>query len=169
MPQLTPRAHQQRAGAVAAAALAFVPSARADETAHVPALSQQETWWYSQSLNSVLAFRPCPERTLCARIVWREWHDRRLADVFLPQRARGAPVPNMCNYELQAHFNRVNANRYDGRMAIPARNMNVALRLDVRSPQDMRLQARAGLLFRNETLQRIQVGDMRYTACPAPR
>lgn len=169
MSRKTMRAQHHCAGAVAAATLAFIPAARADEAAHVPALAQQETWWYSQSLNTVLAFRPCPERTLCARIVWREWHDRRLADVFQPRRDRNAPVPNMCNYQVQAQFNRVNANRYDGRMTIPARNMNVSLRVDVRNAQEIRLQARAGLLFRNETLQRITVGDARYTACQAPR
>ena len=169
MSRKTKRAQHHRAGAVAAATLAFIPSARADEATHVPALGQQETWWYSQSLNTVLAFRPCPERTLCARIVWREWHDRRLADTFMPNRDRNAPVANMCNYQLQAHFNRVNGNRYDGRLSIPARNINATLRLDIRNPQEMRLHARAGLLFRNETLVRINVGDTRYTACPAPR
>lgn len=169
MSRNTLRAQHHRAGAVAAATLAFIPSARADEAARLPDLTQQETWWYSQSLNTVLSLRPCPERTLCARIVWREWHDRRLADTFLPRRERNAPVPNICNYHLRAHFNRVNANRYDGTMNIPARNMNVSLRIDVRSAQQIRLQAFAGFLFRNETLQRVNVGDVRYTTCPAPR
>lgn len=164
MSRMTPRAQHHRAGAVAAATLVFVPSAGADEAPRAPALTQGETWWYSQSLNSVLAFRPCPERNLCARIVWHEAHDRRLADTFEPQQ-RGAPPANVCNYQLQAQFNRVNSNRWDGRLTIPRRNLSAGLRLDVRSAQEIRLHARAGLLFRTETLRNVPVGDARYTNC----
>lgn len=153
----------QRAGAAAAATLAFTPAAAEGE--RTPALTGGETWWYSQSLNSVIAFRPCAERTFCTRVVWHEWHDRRLADTFMPPARAGGRAANVCNYQLQAQFNRVNANRWDGRLHIPARNLNTNLRLEARNDSEIRLTARYGVIWRSENLRRVPVGDARYLNC----
>lgn len=142
--------------------VAFTPAAASP----VPggALSAGESWWLSPSLNSVLALRPCPQTGLCARVVWYSPGDRRLADTFQP-RGWGQPAANMCNYALTARFNRVNDQRYDGQLRIDARNINVNLRIDELDQNSIRMHARAGLLFRNEVLRRVPVGDSRYAHC----
>lgn len=155
----------KRAGAAAAATLALAPGvALTQETARTPALMQGETWWYSQRLDSVLAFRPCAGATLCARVVWYAPHDRRLSDLFNPDNRNGRPV-NMCNYNLQTRFQQASANRLTGNMAVPRRNWNVSLRLDGVDENTLRLHARNGLLFSTENMRRITVGDSRYTQC----
>jgi hypothetical protein len=167
MPSL-PRVQKRHlaSGLAAAATLAFAPAAavQADETSKTPALQQGETWWYSQRLDSVLAFRPCPETTLCARVVWYAPHDRRLSDLFNPANRNRTPV-NMCNYTFRASFERAGANRWNGRMQVPNRNWNVSIRLDAVDANTLRLHARNGILFSTENLSRVTVGDARYTTC----
>lgn len=153
-------------GLATAAALAFSAVApSASEPLRTPVLETGESWWYSQNLNSVLAIRPCPQRQLCARVVWYAPHDRRLSDIFNPANRNTTPI-NMCNFEFPANFERKNPNRWDGRMRVAERNWNVDTRIEAVNPNSLRLRASVYIVAtRTENLTRVPVGDTRYTTC----
>ena len=161
---VTPTKRAISAGLVSAAALALAPASAQAQTLRTPVLTEGESWWYSPRLNSVLSFRPCPETTLCARVVWYAPHDRRLSDMFNPANRNTTPV-NMCNFNLRASFQRATPNRWTGNMPIPARNWNVSLRIDGVDVNTVRLHARNGIISSTENLRRVTVGDSRYTNC----
>lgn len=161
------------AAAVNAVAEAPVPAAQTPQ----PKEPATETLWKTQTFESVIALRPCPETGMCGEIRWLNPNDTRITDYFgdpavKAQRDNGFTIDDvkaLCGFTPKMQFAEAAGGHWQGRMEM--RGLGMTVNVDAAKVDDNNLKVvfSKGIFSKTETWTRVEPGDSRYPACVKPK
>lgn len=141
----------------------------------ISSLMQGETYWKTNIVDAVIAMRPCPETTVCARLVWFNPADENLHTYFgipgqrarTPQELRTA----FCNFSPRISLNQTSRTTGEGTLHSRAMRMTFNLQATVISDQRIDVRISKAIITRRDTWTRVSPTDARYPHCAptAPR
>lgn len=159
------------ATALVAAALVAPASTSAQD---ISSLMQGETYWKTNMVDAVIALRPCPETTVCARLVWFNPADDNLHTYFgvAGQRARTPEQLSsaFCNFSPRMSLTQTSPTTGQG--TLHARGMRMTFNLQATVVSDQRIDVRVSkaIVTKRDTWTRVSATDPRYPHCaPASR
>lgn len=149
-----------------AAALTFPTSTSAQD---ISSLTQGETYWKTNIVDAVIALRPCPESTVCGRLVWFNPADDNLHTYFgIPgQRARTPEQlrSTFCNFSPRMSLTQTSPTTGQGTLQSRGMRMTFNLQATVVSDQRIDVRISKAIVTKRDTWTRVSDTDARYPHC----
>lgn len=157
--------------AVLASAAAMPATTSAQD---ISSLTAGETYWKTNIVDAVIALRPCPETTVCARLVWFNPQDENLHTYFgvHGQRARTPQElqSTFCNFSPRMSLRQTSPTTGEGTLDSRGMRMTFNLRATLVSDQRIDVRISKAIISKRDTWTRVSPTDARYPHCaPAPR
>ncbi len=164
--------HHFFAPALAAASLVSSTPASAQD---ISSLTEGETYWKTNIVDAVIALRPCPETTVCARLVWFNPQDSNLHTYFgVPGQSARTPEElqrTFCNFSPRMSLRQTSATTGEGTLDSRGMRMTFNLRATIVSDQRIDVRISKAIISKRDTWTRVSPTDARYPHCTptAPR
>lgn len=144
---------------------ASVPASAQD----ISSLTQGETYWKTNIVDAVIALRPCPETTVCARLVWFNAQDENLHTYFgvAGQRARTQQElqRTFCNFSPRMSLRQTSPTTGEGTLDSRGMRMTFNLRATLVSDQRIDVRISKAIISKRDTWTRVSPTDGRYPHC----
>lgn len=156
--------------ACATAAFAVACAAPASTSAQdISALTQGETYWKTNIVDAVIAMRPCPETTVCARLVWFNPEDDNLHTYFgIPGQRAQTPEQlrrSFCNFSPRMTFTQTSPTTGEGTLDARGMRMTFNIRATLINDRQIDMRISKAFITKRDKWTRIDANDPRYPHC----
>lgn len=150
----------KRSGASLILAFGLAVTGAAQAQAEMPT---EETYWKTNIVDAVIALRPCPETTICGKLVWHNPADPKAQEYFGDPSRPGAE--NLCGFSPRMQFEQVAPNSWRGTMEMRGRRMTVNMHAQLLDDATLKIKASKFIFSENDTWKRVDKNDPRYPHC----